>query len=93
MLKFPLLTIGDIERKVIADAFEEVVTVQKYTCWACAIMPDHVHLLIRKHKHLAEDMIVQFQESSRLRLSNLGLRTNDHPAWTTGGWKVFLNQS
>ena len=36
-------------------------------------MPDHVHILIRKHKHLAEDMLENFQAASRLRLRNRGI--------------------
>ena len=27
---------------------------RNYTCYGCAIMPDHVHLLIRKHRDQAE---------------------------------------
>ncbi len=53
-------------------------------CYACAIMPDHVHILIRKHKHQAEEMIDRLQSSGRLRLSALGIRSADHPTWTNG---------
>lgn len=53
-------------------------------------MPDHVHLLIRKHKDLAEEMIQKIQSLSRKRLKEAGLRPLDHPVWTRGGWKVFL---
>jgi REP element-mobilizing transposase RayT len=38
-----------------------------YTCYACAIMPDHVHLLIRKHKNLSEEMIEKIQALGRRR--------------------------
>jgi len=54
-------------------------------------MPDHVHLLIRKHQHKAEEMIENFQESSRLQLRTLGFRSSDHPVWGGSGWKVFLD--
>jgi hypothetical protein len=54
-------------------------------------MPDHVHLVIRKHRHLAEEMIERLQLASRLRLSDSGLAPADHPVWTSGGWKVFLD--
>jgi REP element-mobilizing transposase RayT len=53
-------------------------------------MPDHVHILIRKHKHQAEDMLDNFQQTSRLRLRNVKLRAADHPVWGGPGWKVFL---
>jgi REP element-mobilizing transposase RayT len=54
-------------------------------------MRDHVHLLIRKHRDSAEEMIFNFQEASRLRLRTLGLRASDHPVWGGPGWKVFLD--
>ena len=53
-------------------------------------MPDHVHLLIRKHRDLAEAMIEKLQTLSRKRLESL--RPAGHPLWTRGGWKVFLDQ-
>jgi REP-associated tyrosine transposase len=56
-----------------------------------AIMPDHVHLILRKHKDRAESMIEKLQEQTRLLLSESGLRPPDHPAWTRGGYKVFLD--
>src|SRR5438132_14294682 len=55
-LRHPLLTFDEIERDLIAEAFAETVAAQSYTCYACAIMPDHVHILIRKHKHEAEEI-------------------------------------
>ena len=90
VLKFPLLRLGPDEILAVAEGLSEAVSEHRYTCYACAIMPDHVHLLIRKHKHLAEEMIDNFQHSSRLRLRTPGLRTADHPVWAGSGWKVFL---
>jgi hypothetical protein len=55
-------------------------------------MPDHVHILIRKHKHLAEEMIANLQRESHLRLRKFGLVDMAHPIWGGPGWKVFLDQ-
>ncbi|MCH8044719.1 MAG: transposase [Planctomycetes bacterium] len=40
-------TFSNEQIDIIAGAFTEVVSEQPYTCYACAIMPDHVHLVIR----------------------------------------------
>jgi hypothetical protein len=56
-LLFPLLVFDEAARGEIAAAFAAVINAERYTCYACAIMPDHVHILIRKHKHTAEEMI------------------------------------
>ena len=91
LLKHDLLTFNETERAVIADAFGEVTATQRYTCYACAVMPDHVHILIRKHRHLAEEMIQNFISASREKLVATGDREPHHPTWTWGnGWKVFL---
>ena len=92
LLKFPLLNLRtQSETDAVAAGFADAIDLFKYTCYACAILPDHVHLILRKHKHGAEQMIEHLQHFSRLRLSALGLRTNDHPTWCRSGWKVFLD--
>ena len=88
----PLLEFTAIEIQAIAEAFADVIRDWPYTCYACAIMPDHVHILIRKHKHLAEEMILNFQRASHLRLQELKLRDENQRTWASGGgWKVFLD--
>lgn len=92
VLIHPLLTLDESAQNEVAHAFAEVIQEHRYTCYACAIMPDHVHILIRKHIHLAEDMIENLKDASRLRPSTSGHRPPDHPTWTgAGGWKVFLD--
>jgi REP element-mobilizing transposase RayT len=90
VLKYSLMKFDRQDVETLAEAFAEVVKQHKYTCYACAIMPDHVHVLIRKHKHTAEEMIEHFQESGRLRLCKAKHRSWDHPIWGGEGWKVFL---
>ena len=91
LLQHPLLTFDSGARAAIAQAFADTIACQRYTCWACAIMPDHVHILIRKHKHLAEEMIGNLKALSRKRLELLP-RWSGHPVWADGGgWKVFLD--
>ena len=65
VLKHDLLTFCPDERKIIAASFAETVTARKYTCYACAIMDDHIHILIRKHRDTAEQMIANLQKFSR----------------------------
>lgn len=91
VLKHPLLTFEEQDRQHIGDSFRAVIAAQRYTCYACAIMPDHVHALIRKHKHRAETMIENLQAASKEALVTALRRTPEHPVWGGPGWKVFLN--
>lgn len=92
LLQHPFLTFDGAARAEIATAFEDEIEAQKYTCWACAVMPDHVHVLIRKHRHQAEEMAENLMRASRTRLIDRGHRDRTHPTWIAGfGWKVFLD--
>lgn len=91
LLQHPLLSFSPDVFPAVADTVGKAIAECGYTCYACAIMPDHVHLLIRKHRDLAETMIERIQSLSRKRLVELGIREAAHPTWTRGGWKVFLD--
>jgi len=92
LLKRPVISFDETKIEAIAAAFAHVIGSEHYTCYACAIMPDHAHILIRRHKHQSEDMIANLQRRSRLELAESHLVPADHPVWThNSGWKVFLN--
>ena len=89
-LKHELLTFSDAEIQTIGQAFDSTMQIRGYTCYGCAILPDHVHLLIRKHRDKAETMIAALQDASRTALQQAGARATDHPIWGGPGWKVYL---
>jgi REP element-mobilizing transposase RayT len=75
----------------IADAFNQVIMDRKYTCYACAIMPDHVHVILRKHRDDAETMMEHLKQHSADALRQSEALPRNHPVWSGGnGWKVFL---
>lgn len=76
---------------MIANSFAQTIANRNYTCYECAVMPDHVHMLIRRHRDKAEAMIELFQEDSKKALIQAGHRPVNHPVWGGPGWKVFLN--
>ena len=92
VLKFPLLNFTEKEVAVVAQSFAEVIRKANYTCYACAIMPDHVHLLIRKHRDQPDQMIELFQNESRSAVLAKAQpnRATEHPVWGGSGWKVYL---
>ena len=89
-LQHPLLTLEAEQRDEVAAAFLNVIEDKKYTCYACAVMPDHVHILIRKHKFTDEQIAEHLMTASRYRLIERGFREKTHPTWIAGfGWNVF----
>ena len=91
VLKHSLLTFTPEAIHQIAAAFADVIAERRYTCYACAIMADHVHALIRKHRDKSEEMIAHLQQRSKERLIAEEFREPDHSVWGGPGWKVFLN--
>ncbi len=90
MLKHPLLAFTRDDIALIGARFQRVITERKYTCYACAIMPEHVHILIRKHRDRAEVMTDHLQQASRDDLIQAGRRSPTHPVWGGPGWRVFM---
>ncbi|MCG8409457.1 MAG: hypothetical protein MI923_29995 [Phycisphaerales bacterium] len=72
-LEHPVLWFDAAKRQAIADAFDRVVQSHRYTCFACAILSNHAHLVIRKHRDKAETMITELRHESTARLCRLAV--------------------
>jgi REP element-mobilizing transposase RayT len=83
--------LNDEDILFVAASIGHTVRERGYTCHGCVIMPDHIHLVIRRHRDWAEHMLAGFQENSRAALITAGCRPADHPVWGGPGWKVFLS--
>jgi REP element-mobilizing transposase RayT len=90
-LQFPVIRFDAKQRNETGHSFADTIRRHQYMCYACAILPDHAHLVVRKHKQDAETMIANLQSESRSRIIELGIADKDHPVWTKNGWRVFLN--
>jgi REP element-mobilizing transposase RayT len=91
VLAHALLRFSDEDVAILAMSFAQTIRRCRYTCYACAIMPDHIHMLIRKHRDQAEQMLAELQNDSRDALIAAERRRGNHPVWGGPGWKVFLN--
>jgi REP element-mobilizing transposase RayT len=92
VLKYPLVKFSPDEVSAIADAFASIIRDRGYTRYGCAIMPEHIHLLIRKHRDKAQAMIEAFQDASRAAVlaKPQVARGENHPVWGGPGWKAYL---
>ena len=54
VLEHPLMEFAPSEIAAVGAAFQDAIAEHRYTCYACAILSDHVHVLIRKHRDQAE---------------------------------------
>lgn len=74
-------------RPIVAAGFRAVVQRLGIEVAACAIMNDHVHLLVLRSKYRIEYIVNQLKDAATraLRLK--------HSPWTRGCWKVFINDT
>jgi REP element-mobilizing transposase RayT len=84
-----ILTFTEQDIAILAGSIAQTIQQRRYTCYACAIMPEHVHLLIRRHRDKDEQMLEAFQVESRAALIAADRRRGNHPVWGGPGWKVF----
>ena len=91
LLDFDPIWFDDAKRQAIAENFARVVENQRYTVWACAVLSNHAHLCIRRHRDDAVTMWNAFAESSRAALGRFEDLADDHPLWSNRPYKVFLD--
>ncbi len=89
-LEHAMLVFDAAKRQVLADAFAQVVQSRRYTCFACAILSNHAHLVIRKHRDKAEDMIHALKGESARELREVPGVPIAHPVWSSDDFKKFL---
>lgn len=90
LLEHPKFWLDDAKRQLIANALEEVVESSNYTVYSCAILSNHMHIVIRKHRDDAITMWHKLADKSRLRLREDASVEDNHPVWSSRPYKVFL---
>ncbi|MHC4611443.1 MAG: transposase [Planctomycetota bacterium] len=84
----------------IGRGFARIIDKCGYAVWACGIMRDHVHMVIRRHHYIVERMVGLLKQGATAELIETGL----HPVsgyrkpdgslpspWERGCWKSYLN--
>ncbi|MGI9457934.1 MAG: transposase [Aeoliella sp.] len=90
LLKYKRCWIDENNRAHFTTAFAEEIQEQTYTVYASAILSNHVHMVIRKHRDDALTMRNTLAEVSRLRFRRELNLSPTHPVWADRPFKVFL---
>jgi hypothetical protein len=84
----------------VARGFSRAVSESGYVVFACSILPEHVHLVVQRHRNLGEQIIGHFKTRATQQLVAAGLHPFLHhrrpagsvpPAWGSRGWRVYLD--
>jgi REP element-mobilizing transposase RayT len=98
-MKYPEVVFTGRQAQAVGHGFARQVAKSGYTVHACAIMPNHAHLVIARHRYRIEQVVRLLRQSATERL----LAANLHPfadqraengrlpsVWGQDFWKVFL---
>jgi REP element-mobilizing transposase RayT len=99
-LKYPPVQFTGIQARAIGRGFAKYVERAGLTVWACAILPDHVHLVVGRFRLEIEQVVIQLKGRATQQLLVEGIHpfgnireSNDRPpkCFARGEWKVFLD--
>jgi hypothetical protein len=88
-LAHTLLWFDAPQRQAIGEAFGAVIAAERLTCYACVVLRNHAHLVTRRHRLQAEEMISLLRERSRQLLSRRGPLPAYHPLWSSDPYVAF----
>jgi REP element-mobilizing transposase RayT len=99
-LRYPPVIFNGMQALAIARGFIKGIQRTRCKIYACSIMPDHVHLVVARHRYRIEQLVGLLKGDATRRLQDEGL----HPMsphvpdgqalpspWVRNGWNVFLN--
>lgn len=90
-LKFSPVRFTGQQALAISKGFDLARREGQYVFHACAIMPDHVHLVIARHDRAIRRIVGHLKTRARQRLVEEKLWPNaPRPVWGEQGWNVFL---
>lgn len=91
-LKYPVFWINKALRQAVAEQVGRTCAANRYTVWGCAILRNHIHLLVRRHRDTSQIMWWNIaSETARVirceaKLPGAGA---DHPVWGQRPYWVF----
>jgi REP element-mobilizing transposase RayT len=99
-LMFPPVTFNGTQARAVARGFARAVAESEYVVFACAVLRNHAHLVVRMHARRVEQMASHFKGRATQQLAAEGI----HPLvdfktakgatpspWGVGFWKVFIH--
>ena len=91
VLKYPPAVFTGKQALEIGHGFAESIAEGPYVCLACAIMPEHVHIVLARHARAPSRMAGHLKSAATRRLRAAGMWPADRPVWGENCWKVFLD--
>jgi REP element-mobilizing transposase RayT len=99
-LKYPPVRFDGRQARAVGRGFAEFATGSRLIVWGCSILPEHVHLVVARHRFSADQIANHLKGAATTELIREGI----HPLgdrrradgrlptpWARGKWAVFLD--
>ncbi len=102
LLRYPAVQFSGIQARAIGRGFGHACRKSGFTIWACAILPEHTHLVIARHDFKVEYIanLLKGEATKQLRKDGLDpMAAYPRPGerapspWSDRRWKVFLDSA
>src|SRR6185312_8845259 len=99
-LKYPPVRFSGLQALWVGRAFAEVLQDAECIAYACAILHDHVHLVVSRPRYSVEHLISRLKGCSTTKLDEKGLHPFQEYArvrgrlprmWGRGDWTMYLD--
>jgi REP element-mobilizing transposase RayT len=90
LLEHEIIWFNEAMRSVIADSFARSAAQFGYRVWACAVLRNHAHLIVQRHKHPHEVIWRTLAEGSRQSLRVVADLSDRHRVWGERPYSKFL---
>jgi len=99
-LQYPAVRFNGLQARAVARGIGDISATLKLGIHACCVMPDHVHLVVARHKETIERITGFLKRSATRRLTQEGLhplsgfrssRGRVPSPWVRCGWQVYLD--
>jgi REP element-mobilizing transposase RayT len=99
-LRRPAVEFSGLQARAVALGFAGYFERARVPVWACAILPDHMHLVIGRPKINVEQLVIQLKGAATESLKEQGIHPFGHmndrkgrtpKCFARGEWKVYLD--
>jgi len=98
-LKFSPVRLTGEQALVVGRSFGQTIRKAALNVLACAILPEHVHMVVRRHQLNIERIVGRFKQNAQIALVDSGLhplngqldhRQRTPTAFSAGCWRCFI---
>ena len=90
-LKYRPVRINGEQARLVVSGFAQACVEANYTAHACAILPNHAHLVIARNDRPIEKIASHLKARATRRLNAANRNPLPRSPWAKGQWAVYLN--